>query len=173
MFEFSEIVEILGTILLLGFIFEQFLQNPYLRRGIWERILIASLILSPAVVLHELAHKFVALHFNCSAVYNMYFPGLAIGVVLKLLRSPILFFIPAYVSISGQLTRNAIFWISIAGPLTNLLIYLVARVTIHRMEGERAFYTYLVSRVNLYLFLFNLLPIPYTDGYQALSTFVR
>lgn len=173
MFEFWEVVEILVTILVLGFIFERLLQIPQSRRKIWERTLIASAVLSPAVVLHELAHKFVALYFNCSAVYNMYFLGLMIGVVLKLIGSPVLFFIPAFVSITGQMTRNAVFWISIAGPLTNLLIYLMARLLLPRMREEMAFYTYVVSKVNLYLFLFNLLPFPYTDGYQALNALVR
>lgn len=172
LFTAREIMEIVATIFIIGFIFEKLLQlpSPFRREGTLRRTLISSLILSPGIVLHEFGHKFVALAFGCSATYQMSYFGLLIGVILKLLNFPFFFFIPAYVNISGIPSRFAYFWIAIAGPLVNFLLFLFFwfPLKLGKVGGKTGFYFFIASRMNLYLFILNLLPIFGTDGYQAL-----
>ena len=168
-----EIFEIIVTIFIVGFIFEKLFQlpAPFKEQSTLKRTLLSSLILSPGIILHELGHKFVALAFGCSATYQMSFFGLLIGVILKLIDFPFFFFIPAYVSISSIPSRIAYFFIAIAGPLVNagLFLFFWTFLKLRKVRGRRAFYFFIASRMNLYLFILNLLPIPGTDGYQALA----
>lgn len=172
-FAAQEILEIILTIIIVGFIFEKLFQLPmysFKEESILRRSMLSSLLLSPAIILHELSHKFVALAFGCSATYQMSYFGLLIGVILKLLNFPFFFFIPAYVNISSIPNRLAYFSIAIAGPLTNLILFLLFSILLKygKIRGKNAFYFFIASRMNLYLFILNLIPIPGTDGYQAM-----
>ena len=88
---------------------------------------------------------------------------------------PILF-IPAYVSIYyTQYNPIANLLISLAGPLTNLGVYLVGTFAIRKglVKGEKAFNVFFLARINKWLFILNLIPIPFSDGYNAMSSFMR
>ncbi len=67
--------------------------------------------------------------------------------------------------------------VSAAGPLLNLVlgllfIALIKVSSIHPLAGIFSFeFLYLGARINLMLFLFNLLPIPPLDGFHVFSEF--
>jgi len=122
-----------------------------------------------AFVFHELAHKFVAMKFNCAAFYQMWPLGLIIGFLFMLLGVKIL--APGAVIIrpyrfgrwgfrTARLTvpENGI--ISLAGPAVNLAFALI-------------FYPFpalsFISHVNAWLGFFNLLPIPPLDGSKVIQ----
>ena len=117
-----------------------------------------------AFALHEIAHKFTAIKLGYFAKYKANFKylglSLAISALFAFTSFPIKFVIPGAVLIYGyryNLTRKNVAWISLAGPLTNLLIAL----TFLELPWE---YASLMVKVNAFLAFFNLLPIPPLDG---------
>ncbi len=103
----KEIFDVVVMTIAVGYIFMHFLKKPvhspdyYLKgRGFdWETFKMACWVTAPALILHELAHKFVALGFGFNAVFHAAYIFLAIGVILRLAGSNFIFFVPAYVAI--------------------------------------------------------------------------
>ena len=154
-FYFFELINIIITVLVVGLIFSRSFDQREIT--LWMKI--AGL----SIILHELAHKFVAISMGYYAVYEVSITGLLIGLFFRLIGSPIILFIPGYVRIIGNTTPLAISAISIAGPLTNLLLYLLGK-KFYQKSGEE--YYYFLSHLNLWLFILNMLPIPPLDGFK-------
>lgn len=142
-------------------------------QSILEPILKGMLVVAPGVVLHELMHKFTAMAFGAAATFHISSFGLFLGVILKLVGSPFVIFAPGYVGIIGKLLpwRNAI--VAFAGPFANLLVWFISKEMMDRDKPERRIYWAFSARINLFLFFFNLLPIPPFDGYQVLAGIVQ
>jgi len=92
MFTLLELGEIALTIIIAGYILQ-----PLTRGKIKESFMFAGI----SIVFHELAHKFVAMASGFNAVYHANYTGLGFGAILRVLGAPV-FFVPAYVSISGN-----------------------------------------------------------------------
>lgn len=155
----------------LGYIFSGFIPQP---RTLYKVISptfnlqtfkYSCLIAAPAVVLHELAHKFVALAFGIPATFKMFPFGLVLGIILKLINSPFLIIAPGYVQLPALQTPITRL-IALAGPLTNLLIFLIALIVLKKVKLSNKYFLLwnLTKQINLILFIFNLLPIPPLDG---------
>ncbi len=122
---------------------------------------------APAVLLHELGHKFSALYFGIDATFHAAYLFLAVGVILKFFNFPFIFFVPAYVSHAGSgPLHNAV--IAIMGPLINGVLALFCFLSL-----KFKFFDHRYSRilqmsmtVNFFLLLLNLLPLPGIDGFQ-------
>ncbi len=175
----SEIIDIIVMTLILGFIFKdsfgRFRPRPdYSEYDIpiitshRDDFLFACLVTAPAIILHELGHKFVALSFGMSATFNAAYFWLGIGVLLKLMNFGFIFFVPAYVSISGMGTVLHYTLIAGAGPFVNLLLWFIAWLLIKNKLIKKKYmpFAYLTQQINLFLFIFNILPIPGFDGYK-------
>lgn len=181
-----EIVQIIAMSLAVGFIFsgpikqktssydpiKQYSKSPFL-----ENLKNGIIIAAPAIVLHEMAHKFVAIGFGAAATINAPLGMYAVIIALKLLNFPFLFFVGGYVSISGQLFAWQYALISLAGPFTNLLIYLALMACVKFNLIKRKHYEIIgkAAKLNLFLFAFNMIPIPGFDGFnffRALLSYV-
>ena len=147
----------------------------------------AILITAPAVVFHELAHKFAAniLGYKASffaacssanildlsALFNLPCTLLVIGVISKILNFGFLFFIPGYVShgaVSSPLHASII---AFAGPLLNLILWLIPMYLLKNKAFMKKYHKHtnvllLTSKINMFLFFFNMIPIPPFDGFQ-------
>ncbi len=146
-----------------------------------KNILFATMIAAPGIVLHELAHKFVAMSFGLEATFYASYFFLALAIVLILVKFPFVFFVPGYVSISsagtaltGASLNYAYALIAFAGPLFNLVVFLFSwfmEKNARRFKiSKNAAYAFGVSKkINLFLFVFNLLPIPGFDGWSVYS----
>ncbi len=167
----KEIFDLIIMTIALGYIFSGYIPQPKTIYKVlkptfnFQVLKYSCLIAAPAVVLHELAHKFTALAFGIPATFKMFPFGLILGVVLKLLNSPLLIIAPGYVqlpAISSTLTRVT----ALAGPLTNLLIFLIALIVIKKVKlSNKAFILWsLTKQINLILFIFNMIPISPLDG---------
>lgn len=140
-----------------------------------RQLMIAALISAPGIILHELGHKFVALGFGLDATFQIPIFWLAIGIVLSLVNAPFLFFVPAYVSIGAGATPLQSMLIAFAGPTMNGLLYLIARLALSKMtlSHRSAMLWTMTRKINGFLFLFNLIPIPPFDGFSVLAGLLR
>jgi Zn-dependent protease len=174
----SEILKLLIMTLVLGIIFMGlFSRKPKTiyhmmkkKRFNWDDFWFAIMISAPAVVLHELAHKFVAMGFGYSASFEIFTLGLGLGLLLRLLNSPFLIIAPGYVTLPPAVSGNALAYrlIAFAGPLVNLIIWFVAFMMIrtrkHKMSHGALNFWLLTRNINLILFIFNMIPFGPFDG---------
>jgi len=80
--------------------------------------------IGPAFLLHEIGHKLVAKKNGCWAEFRADPKGLQMGIFLALLLG-FLFMAPGAVMVAGLVTRRQNGHIAVAGPLTNLGLFLI------------------------------------------------
>jgi Zn-dependent protease len=138
----------------------------------WRSVLMVGVLTAPAIILHELAHKAVAMGYGLDATLEIPYLWLGIGVVLALFNAPLVFFVPAYVGFSGDVTPLQHLLIAAAGPLTNLLLWLIAWIVLRTAQPDQFWRVVwaVTRRMNGFLFVINILPIPGFDGYHVFSS---
>jgi len=173
-----EVFDILIMTIAVGFIFMDIFKKPTAQyeplhhQGFkWHDFFFAAMVTAPGIILHELGHKFVALAFGLTAAFKAAYTFLGIGIALKLLSAGFIFFVPAYVSISGPATHLQSALTAAAGPLTNLVIFLLALIVLKTKKLSHnwlVFWT-LTKQINIFLFIFNMLPFFFFDGAKVFS----
>ncbi len=176
LFTAKELLDLLIMVLGLGYIFMGSMQRPRtveemlrIRRFDWEGFKWAILITAPAIVLHELAHKFVAMFFGLIAVFHASYFGLGLGIFLRLLQSPFIIFVPGYVAIEGAAPLQTAIT-AFVGPGMNLLLFGLAWYYLQharRLTYRQKFLWTATKQINLFLFFFNMIPIPPFDGFSV------
>ncbi len=190
---FMEVIDLIIMSGYLGFLFKDAFTAPashaydpleqYRRRrkGFdWKGFKFAVLITAPAIILHELAHKFVAMGFGVQATFYAFYHDafssiLAVAsIVMKLAGSSFFFVIPGYVSI-GPTTALKSAIISFAGPFMNLLLWLIpAYLLRHKSYSRKAtMVLFITKRINMFLFFFNMIPIGFFDGAKVFGGLYR
>ena len=181
-FSFQELIELVIMTLALGYIFMAYVQRPrthldalYPKGFNWDDFKFAILVTAPAVVFHELAHKFAAMIMGLAATFHASYFGLGLGVLLRVFSSPFIIFVPGYVAI-GPSTPLQSALTAFVGPGTNLLLFFIAYLVLNRkqkMTQNQALFWHLTKQINLFLFLFNMIPIPPFDGSHVFSGLFR
>ncbi len=155
-FTLKEIGSLILSVFVLGVLFsfndpKNFLQN--------------TLIVGISFIAHELAHKFMAEHYDCKAEYVIWPRGILMSLLLGLLSGgTFIFAAVGYVMISSfykvrlgyhytELTLEEIGKINLAGPLTNAVLAVIFMP-----------FSIYGSFLNFVLAMFNLLPFPPLDG---------
>lgn len=181
---FLEVLNALIMSFIVGFIFSDYVSvKDYVTvRGVqnigfgfrfsFRDLLFSSAIVAPAIILHELGHKFVALSFGLQATFHVAYTWLAIGLLLKLFNFGFIFFVPAYVSIIGEPMPLSNALIAFAGPGVNILLYLVSSFFADRIKGKSLRFFIISKQINKWLALFNLLPIPGFDGWHVVTNLI-
>lgn len=179
---FAEIIKLVITAVALGIIFMGLFPRKARtiydrlkpRRFRWDDLWFAIIVAAPAVVLHELAHKFVAMGFGYTASFEIFPLGLGIGLLLRLIHSPFLIIAPGYVTIGQAAMANEFAYrlIAFAGPLTNLILWGIAFVVVKVKRkslttGALSFWL-LTRNINLILFIFNMIPFGPLDGAKVI-----
>jgi Zn-dependent protease len=124
-------------------------------------MLISAFTVGIGFLFHELAHKFVAQHYNCTAEFRSFDQMLIFAIVLSFIG--FLFAAPGAVMISGQITRKENGIISVAGPLTNFTLALVF-LGVSFLHPVWSFVWIRGFQINLWLGLFNMIPFGNFDG---------
>ena len=114
-----------------------------------------------AFLLHELAHKFVAQHFNYWAEFRSFDHFFVITLLLSLFGFIIA--APGAVMIRGRVSPRKNGLISIAGPLTNVVLA-VGFIILNFLFPVYSSFFYLGKTINAVLAVFNLIPFGFFDG---------
>ena len=134
----------------------------------WDNIKFSMAIVAPAIILHELGHKFVAIGFGAEATFHISYFFLGIALVLKLMNSPFIFLVPAFVAYpAGAITPLQSSMVAGAGPFVNLLIFLGSSIALKyskKMSERSVLLLGLTKQVNLFLAIFNMIPFRPFDG---------
>ena len=179
-----EIIDIVIMTLAIGFIFSRiFKKKPsytdpvqyYLNKSNFiDDLKYGVTIAAPAIVLHELSHKFMAMAFGAEAVLHAPLTIYIIAIILLLANFPIVFFVGGYVSIIGQLTNWQDALVSVAGPLTNLILWGICILLVkHNIIKKNHYDLLLMAKLNMFLFGFNMIPIPGFDGWNFFTAIIR
>lgn len=172
---FNEIFYAVVLTVVLAYIFMDFFRQPknvydlmYTRGFRWDDFKFAAIVVAPAILLHEMGHKFVAIGFGLPASFNIFWGGLGLAILLKLVHSPFLILAPAYVLIPAAATPFQQTFIAAAGPLTNLLIWFIASQILKkkRLSRMQLIGWGVTKKLNMWLFIFNVIPFPPLDGYN-------
>jgi len=176
---FMEFFRLVVMTLALGYIFSAFMpQQLFGKSGLshlinaqksgldWEAIKYAAIITGPAVVLHELGHKFVAMAFGLSTEFFASYWGLGLGVFLKMVGAPFIIFVPGYVTIPYDTHVLVSGIVAFAGPLMNLAIWIAAGIYLKyfKLNHKQMILTVLTKKINMFLFIFNMIPFGIFDG---------
>jgi Zn-dependent protease len=139
--------------------------------GFFVILPIAALAVALSFILHELMHKFVAQHYGAWAEFRTWPAGLLITILSSMFG--FLIGIPGATYIfSNSFTRRQNGIVSLAGPLTNVAIFLVF-AAIGLLFAHTSTYLALaigiVTFISLWLGFFNMLPIFPLDGSKVLA----
>lgn len=139
----------------------------------WNNLWLACLITAPAVIFHELAHKIAAISYGLQATFHAAYFWLSFGIIMKLLNTGFIFFVPGYVSFSGAPTPVASGIIAFAGPFLNVVLWFtcwfilkfkpipISTKTMQILAATRF--------INGFLFIFNMIPLGFFDGAKVLE----
>ena len=194
LFSFQELVDVIIMSLAFGFIFKDFIKSPKqlnyydvnldiptsnkFKRFNWTDFWYASMIVTPAVFFHEMGHKFTAMLLGYNAVFHAPYTWLAIAIILKILHSPFIFLVGGYVSMQANITNTARMLISFAGPFVNLIFWIGSMLLLKNKNFVKKYSKHIHSlaifkKLNMFLFIFNMIPIPGFDGFSFFSALFR
>jgi Zn-dependent protease len=141
----------------------------------WESFKFACYVTAPAIIFHELGHKITALGLGLNATFHAAYSWLGLGIVLKLLNTGFIFFVPAYVSHSGYATPIESAMIAFAGPFINLILWITSWIILKNnlCNKKHIAFFHLTKYINMILFFFNMIPIFGFDGQHVLSGITR
>ena len=188
----GELWDISMMSLIVGFIFADFFSDytakiskrkynygyyslPYYQKSgfDWNSFFFSIALVAPAIILHELSHKLVAMSFGLQATFHAAYMWLFLALILKLVKFPFIFFVPAFVSIVGNATPLQSALIALAGPAMNFLLFLISHIMVNHSSYKQKPFWLLSSKINLFLFVFNMLPIPGFDGFKFYLGLIR
>ena len=133
--------------------------------------LLSLISIAPAFILHEFAHKFVARYYGCWAEFRADPGGLRFGLILAAFLG-IVFMAPGAVMVAGNATRNQFGKIAVAGPISNMVLWVMG-YGVWLVTGHLVGWLTIVFRCwltgNAILCAFNLIPFGPLDGKKIKS----
>jgi Zn-dependent protease len=116
-----------------------------------------------AFICHEIAHKYMGQKYGYWSEFRMYPMGLILALFLGV-ATGFVFAAPGAVRIFGNPNKEQSGKISVAGPLTNIIIAVIA-TGFTLFTTDYIFYVaFMIAWINAFLAFFNLLPFGPLDG---------
>jgi Zn-dependent protease len=162
--------------LALAFAFTFFLEGPFVQRMVaglisgpeLARMFVISLVtVGTGFLLHELAHKVVAIRMGQIAAFKADYAMLGFAVIAGL--AGFLFAAPGAVYHRGNITKRENGLVSVAGPVTNLVLAVVFLVPFLLGSGFLEAVGRMGVIVNVGLAVFNMIPFGPLDGRTVLD----
>ncbi|EJN61212.1 zinc metalloprotease [Halogranum rubrum] len=168
-FSAKEVQDLFVAWLALGLAFAIFFErsvNGLLQEGIVLPLVVSLLTAGVAFLLHELAHKVVAVRFDQVAEFRADYSMLFIAIMSAVVG--FLFAAPGAVHHRGYLTEREHGLIAFAGPVMNLVLAVVfVPILVVGAGGGSGLITEIGAKgiiINLFLAAFNLIPFGSLDG---------
>lgn len=120
-------------------------------------------------ILHELAHKFTAMHYGYWAEFRKDNVMLLVAVALAALAGFVFAAPGATVIFGPALSRRENGWISASGPATNLLLAVPFVALALLGGGILSVIGFMGWKVNAMLAAFNMIPVSVLDGRKVLG----
>lgn len=142
--------------------------NPGGFTGFIEQFAVMLVAVGSGFILHELAHKYVAIHYGAQAEFRAWRQGLLLAIGLAIITNgSFVFAAPGAVYVFGKsitVKQNGI--ISWAGPVTNLFVVFFFGSLLAILNPSDFLARIIISAmyVNFFLAAFNLIPIFPLDG---------
>lgn len=137
---------------------------PY---GFFPSMLLAGLTVGIGFLFHEMGHKLVAQRYRCWAEFRAFDMGLILAIAMSFFG--FVFAAPGAVMISGHVNVKRNGKISLAGPLTNLILAAIFTVVgLFFVSGFIERLAFFGVMINSWLALFNMIPIWRLDGKKIL-----
>ncbi len=148
-------------------------------RGELIGLVASAVAVATAFILHELAHREVARRYGLIARYRAWYLGLLLALVIALITAKatgtsFVIAAPGAVYIFTRYYQPYIPYdiegrIALAGPASNLAVGFIMLSIKHFIANPLTYYVLdYVGSVNMWLAIFNLIPIPPLDGYKVL-----
>lgn len=176
-----EILYIIITTLVVGYVFSGIIRFEksqhkdaifnYYKIFSWQQVKWGIIMAAPGIILHELAHKFTALSFGLIAEYQIWPTGLLMGIILRALNTGFIVLAPGYVVIQGATSMQSALT-AFAGPLMNLILWLGSYAILKynkKLKPKTQLLLLLTQKINMWLFIFNMIPIPPLDGSKIIQ----
>ncbi|PKL67573.1 MAG: site-2 protease family protein [Methanobacteriales archaeon HGW-Methanobacteriales-1] len=167
-FSSSEIRDILISMIVIAGVFAYILSERNINLAI-NLFPITLIAVGLGFVLHELAHKFVAIHYGFWAEYKLWAEGLVLAIITSYFG--FVFAAPGAVYIHGEyISEEQNGKISLAGPLTNIVLALIFLGLLSISSASPILQTigFIGFSINSFIALFNLIPFSVLDGAKIL-----
>lgn len=133
---------------------------------------IALVAVGTGFVFHELAHREMAKSFGFVSEFRAWYPGLAIAIGLAIITAgQFMFAAPGATYFYGEnVSRKQNGLISIAGPITNILLGVAMMILVAFTSNQ--FYQIILGQaamINFWFALFNMIPIYPLDGSKVIT----
>jgi Zn-dependent protease len=134
----------------------------------WTLMAVFAAIMAGSVLTHEMAHKIMAQRNGLWAEFRLTTWGVLLTFVSVFL--PFRMIAPGAMMISGSPNGEEIVKISLAGPLTNILLAAgILAVAIALPPSPFVSVLFFAAYINAFLSIFNLIPFGILDGYKIFS----
>lgn len=137
--------------------------------GFYIVFVIAFFTAGIGFLFHELMHKYVAQNYGLFAEFKAYYKMLWLAIVLSFFGFIIA--APGAVYIKGNITKERNGRISIAGPITNLILGVLFLILLLALNPEGIFKAFLGFglTINSLLAAFNMIPAVPFDGSKVIA----
>ncbi|RME55353.1 hypothetical protein D6777_00835 [Candidatus Woesearchaeota archaeon] len=164
----GEVKDLVKSWVVLSLAFAIVITGPKFNLDLLLNLVFSALTVGVGFLMHELAHKMVAQKYRLKAVYKS--DPIMLGVALVSSLFGFLFAAPGAVYIIGSIRKKDNGKISLAGPVTNIILAIMFLIlfVINQNEIVKSI-TMLGFFVNSWLAAFNLIPFGMFDGRKILE----
>jgi Zn-dependent protease len=140
--------------------------------SVGDLLLVASasaVILTASFFVHEIAHKVTAQRRGLWAEFRLTLWGSLLTAIFMVLPVAFKIISPGAVMISGPASMDEIGKISIAGPITNIVLSSVLLAAAYVPANPISWVFVVGALINGYIAVFNLLPFGILDGFKIFN----
>ncbi len=167
----NEIMQLLRAWAAISFAFAIILNGSFgFNTRFFYLMVVAAFTVGTGFLLHELAHKVLALRYGCRAEFRSFDMMLVLAIAMSFFG--FIFAAPGAVFIEGRVNDRKNGIISAVGPLTNMvlaLLFFSASLVLSPFSAALGDIMFYGSIINSWLAIFNLIPLANLDGTKVLK----